>query len=39
MQWDHLSGVWGGLSERERRQLRRHRRQTPASPDADLVPR
>jgi WhiB family redox-sensing transcriptional regulator len=26
MQWNHLSGVWGGLSERERRQLRRRRR-------------
>jgi WhiB family transcriptional regulator, redox-sensing transcriptional regulator len=26
MQWDHLSGVWGGLSERERRLLRRRRR-------------
>jgi WhiB family redox-sensing transcriptional regulator len=26
MQFNHLSGVWGGLSERERRQLRRRRR-------------
>jgi WhiB family redox-sensing transcriptional regulator len=26
MQWNHLSGVWGGLSERERRHLRRRRR-------------
>jgi len=25
LQWDHLSGVWGGLSERERRQIRRRR--------------
>jgi WhiB family redox-sensing transcriptional regulator len=26
MRWNHLSGVWGGLSERERRLLRRRRR-------------
>ena len=26
MRWDQLCGVWGGLSERERRQLRRERR-------------
>lgn len=26
MRWDQLCGVWGGLSERERRQLRRSRR-------------
>jgi WhiB family redox-sensing transcriptional regulator len=26
MRWDQLCGVWGGLSERERRQLRRQRR-------------
>ncbi len=25
LQWDHLSGVWGGMSERERRQIRRRR--------------
>jgi WhiB family redox-sensing transcriptional regulator len=25
LQWEHLCGVWGGLSERERRQLRRRR--------------
>jgi WhiB family redox-sensing transcriptional regulator len=28
MQWNHLSGVWGGLSERERRLLRRRRRRS-----------
>jgi WhiB family transcriptional regulator, redox-sensing transcriptional regulator len=26
LRWDQLCGVWGGLSERERRQLRRERR-------------
>jgi len=25
MRWEQLCGVWGGLSERERRQLRRDR--------------
>jgi WhiB family redox-sensing transcriptional regulator len=25
MRWEQLCGVWGGLSERERRQLRRER--------------
>ena len=25
LQWEPLCGVWGGLSERERRQLRRQR--------------
>jgi WhiB family redox-sensing transcriptional regulator len=25
LQWEPLCGVWGGLSERERRQLRRER--------------
>jgi WhiB family redox-sensing transcriptional regulator len=25
LRWDHLCGVWGGLSERERSQLRRER--------------
>jgi WhiB family redox-sensing transcriptional regulator len=29
MRFDHLSGVWGGMSERERRQLRRRRRRPP----------
>jgi WhiB family redox-sensing transcriptional regulator len=26
LQWDHLCGVWGGMSERERRQVRRRNR-------------
>jgi WhiB family transcriptional regulator, redox-sensing transcriptional regulator len=26
LKWNHLSGVWGGLSERERRLVRRRRR-------------
>jgi WhiB family redox-sensing transcriptional regulator len=26
LQWDHLCGVWGGTSERERRQVRRRNR-------------
>jgi WhiB family redox-sensing transcriptional regulator len=26
LQWDHLCGVWGGMSERERRQIRRRRK-------------
>ena len=26
LQWDPLCGVWGGLSERERRMLKRERR-------------
>src|SRR5262245_4737461 len=26
LRWDQLCGVWGGLSERERRQLRRERK-------------
>ena len=26
LQWDHLCGVWGGMSEHERRQVRRRNR-------------
>ena len=32
MRWDQLCGVWGGLSERERRQLRRERKGAASRP-------
>jgi WhiB family transcriptional regulator, redox-sensing transcriptional regulator len=31
LQWDPLCGVWGGKSERERRQIRRDRRAAAAA--------
>jgi len=32
MRWDQLCGVWGGLSERERRQVRRERKNASGIP-------